>query len=104
MATQAQHLANRQKLIDQGVPASFLDSEQAMGNAGLFKGSKIDDKDIPGILAAYKATPGYVSPERKSTLEAKLASLPDSIKNDPTFQNLPVDLKEIAVYNYQVQV
>lgn len=104
MATQAQHDANIKKLLAAGVSQSFIDSELASGKAGLAKGSKIDDKDVQAFIDAWKSTPGYVSPERQSSLDAKISALPDAIKNDPTFQNLPTDLKEIAVYNYNVQV
>jgi hypothetical protein len=32
-----------------------------------------------------------------------MSRAPESLKNDPTFKSLPADLKEITIYNYEVQ-
>lgn len=41
--------------------------------------------------------------ERKGKEDALLARTPDFLKNNPAFQSLPMDQKEIAVYNYEIQ-
>jgi hypothetical protein len=44
-----------------------------------------------------------VSKKWKETTAALDSRIPEFLRNDPSFLNLPTDMKEIAVYNYEVQ-
>lgn len=92
MATQAQHNANVQKFLAQGVSQEFINQELAKGKKGLAVGSKIDDKDVAGFLSTWaKQNP------------KPLEGVPDFLANDPSFKALPRDMQEIALYNYNIQ-
>ncbi|MFA5990483.1 MAG: hypothetical protein WC803_12880 [Sphingomonas sp.] len=56
-----------------------------------------------GEVNKYLATYNTQEAEKKAKSDAMMAKAPDFLKNDVTFQNLPADLKEIAIYNYEVQ-
>lgn len=60
-------------------------------------GAKLNPNEADRIFQAWTA---QTQAEKKKALEART---PDFLKNDPAFQNLPADLQEIAIYNYEVQ-
>lgn len=62
-------------------------------------GSKLTSGEAKNLLSAW-TTKNTISPE----LQARIDALPDTLKNDPSFAALTKDMKEIAVYNYEVQL
>lgn len=86
---------NYDELIAQGVDKAWLDSHY---------GQKIETKTMGSITSAWSNYQEEESAKTTAALQTRVDALPDSIKNDPTFQNLPPDMKEIAVYNYEVQL
>jgi len=87
MATEkdlARYKQNYETLIKEGVDKSWLDANY---------GQAIENKSRGEIVNAWNSY---------KTVQTD-ARTPDFLKNDPSFQALPPDLKEIAIYNYEVQ-
>lgn len=62
-------------------------------------GDHINDNEYNRIAQQWSIKQESVK-QAAAALEART---PDFLKNDPSFQALPTDMKEIAVYNYEVQ-
>jgi hypothetical protein len=84
--------ANLKALLDAGIPQSFID-----GNYG---GAKISKDEKNQIL--NKWSKDNSNPNSPQALEL-FNNAPDFLKNDPSFKNLPFDMQQAAVYNYQIQ-
>lgn len=80
---------NIQWLIDQGIPMDYINSFDYS--------SKLDVKERARILDAWnqKKASEKAAADAKAALDA---ATPDYLKNDPSFQALPDDLKQMAVY------
>lgn len=57
-------------------------------------GGRMDTAEKNAILSKYT---------EQKRIDEKTKSLPDALKNDPSFQSLSADQKEIVAYNYTVQ-
>jgi len=84
----AKYRQNFDSLVKQGVDPAWLQSKT---------GGAVENKSVSSLLSAYQKEVA----DKKNT--EFLAKVPDALKNDPTFQSLPQDLKEVAIYNYEVQ-
>lgn len=86
---------NYNKLLSQGVDKAWLDSNY---------GQAIENKSMSSISSAWSA---YQSNATKTTTTTKTSELdaraPEFLRNDPSWANLPDDMKEIAIYNYEIQ-
>lgn len=74
--------ANIAELRAAGVPDSLIANY----------GGKLNNDEKTKILASFKNQP-----------LAGEDQLPDSLRNDPAYSALPRDMKEIVLYNYQIQ-
>lgn len=94
-----------QSLLDQGVTQSYIDSERAKGKSGLLSGSNVDQQDVSGLLAGFKATPQQVFSGQnvQQTMNAPLAApdysdplkLRDYFYNSPTIQGERTALSDL---------
>lgn len=84
----ARYKQNFNALVSQGVDANWLQSKT---------GGAVETKAMDSLRSTYQKEGDT---KKMETLASKT---PDFLKNDPAFQNLPYDLKEIAIYNYEVQ-
>lgn len=91
---EARYKENYDNLIAQGVDKAWLDANY---------GQAIENKSRGLIMTAWNTYQEEETKKATAALQTKIDALPDELKNDPTFQSLPNDLKEIAIYNYEVQ-
>jgi hypothetical protein len=101
MGNTATQNAEIQKILAAGVPQSYIDAHPE-----LRKGDWIDPQDTQRFIDSWNASPEKTQAEeaqKTSALQTRIDALPDSLKNDPSFQALPADMKEIAIYNYEIQ-
>ena len=80
---------NLKKLRAAGIPESMITGY----------GSKLSQTETRKIMEAWTAQ----QQAEKQAAAALEARTPDFLKNDPAFQALSADMKEIAIYNYEVQ-
>ena len=80
------HSKNYAKLQALGMSDADIEAYQGIW------GNHINDSEYKRVVKAYEA--------KITELDSKA---PDFLKNDPSYQNLPYDMKEIAIYNYEVQ-
>jgi hypothetical protein len=109
-SSQQQHEANYAKLIAAGVDPAWLNKQFGVnGKDNLAKGNYIDNKDYSRVIGAWNKAPEKTAFEAARAAEAQRiaaweASIPDFLKNDPAFQALSQDQKEIITYNYNIQM
>lgn len=84
-----------------GIPISFINAHPELRD-----GKWIDPQDIKKYVNAWNASPEKIQQDeskKMSTIQSRIDNLPDTLKNDPSFQALSADEKEIVIYNYEVQ-
>lgn len=86
---------NYENLLAQGVSEEWLKEKYKNDwNKGGF--ANVENSKMDKILNDYKKY-------QQTEIQTRIDKLPDEIKNDPSFKNLPIDQQEIVAYNYEIQ-
>lgn len=100
MGNTATQNAQIKKLLAAGMTIDFINAHPEFKD-----GTWIDPQDVSKYLNAWKkdkAAKDAATAAKKKQEEFE-ASAPDILKNDPAWATMPQDMREIAVYNYQLQ-
>jgi hypothetical protein len=90
---------NYKYLLSKGVSKAWLKERYKNDwNEGGF--ANVENKAVDKLLSRYKK---YQSDKNNTEFRNKESSLPEEIRNDPAYKNLSQDMKEIVLYNYQIQ-
>src|SRR5512135_3240149 len=83
--------ANIQKLIAMGATREWIASQFGVGDT-------VSNEEFNILAPRWQQEKAGID-QRTADIESRA---PDELKNNPSWASLPLDMKEVAVYNYEI--